>query len=479
MLAAIVSAGFGQSEAEAAERRVALIVGNSLYDHVETLANPVNDSIAMRDSLKSLGFEVFAGENMTLTEFQALIGAFKKAADGADTALVYFSGHGFQLRGVNYLVPRDAQLEDVGAIASETIRLDTLISEIQSPDRQTLIFLDACRNNPLPPEQRKDDGLAQVEAGNGVFVAFATQPGNISYDGRSKLSPFTKAITTHIGTPGQNISDLMINVRNDVERMTLHQQTPWDQSSLKRQVYFNGEAASGQTAAVSVAPPSQIAGLQQPGSEISPLERSTGVGTQNFDTLIGPTENVLVLPTVPGSPSNVILIPDAPIEIFGREDLVQGVQNEMARIGCYDEEVDGVWGEGSRQALVRYYQTKKLKLQDAEPTEFHYENLKRETGIVCVAPKPSYVPQVAKPARPGRPEADAPVRRTAARAGSAPAPKAISKPRRGAKASARPSNPPASRPAGRRAASAPQSQPAQSRPAQKTITNTRVLGAFR
>ncbi len=459
------------------KRKVALVIGNSVYQHTESLANPVNDSVAMRDALTRLGFEVFSGENVGISQFRKLVGDFKTAAETSETALVYFSGHGFQLRGLNYLVPSDAALKSEGSIGSETIRLDTLISDIQGSGRQTLVFLDACRNNPLPPSQRRDDGLAQIQAGNGVFVAFATQPGNISYDGRSQLSPFTKAIVNHIGTPGQNISDLMINVRNDVERMTLHQQTPWDQSSLKRQVYLGGEKeqpplAAGEAMA-SLAPGAA-------GSEISTLERSTGVAAgDDLDTLIGPSDNVLVLPTVPGQPSNVILLPDAPIEIFGREDLVQGVQSELARVGCYDDEVDGVWGGSSRDALVRYYQTKKLKLQDASPTEFHYDNLKREAGIVCVAPKPSYAPpqRVAKPDR-DKPAYNPPARRTA-KERDTPSRRSISKPARTANANeSKPRQ--SSRPSGRNPASQSRPAPAAAaEPKKKVITNTRVLGAFR
>lgn len=418
------------------ERRVALVVGNSHYSKIESLANPVNDSRAMHEALAKAGFKVFAGQDLTLSQFNSLVEDFKRAAEDADTALVYYSGHGFQLRGQNYLVPSDAKLETPAAINAETVRLDALIADLQDPARQTLIFLDACRNNPLPPSRRTNDGLAQVEAGNGVFVAFATQPGNISYDGRSKLSPFTKAITNHLGTPNLSVSDMMIRVRNDVERMTLHQQTPWDQSSLKRQFYFSGApAADDQTGQ------QEIAILDPASDELSSVQRSIDFG-ETVEPL-GEGSNVLVLPNAlgGGAPSNVILIPQAPLEIFGREDLVYAVQGELQRIGCYVGELDGVWSGESRQALTRYYATRKLRLQEAEPTEFHYDNLKREEGIVCKLPKPAT--PVVKP-----------------RAASNNPPRSSGK-------------------AKNRAAAPPRAAPQQPAARQKTITNARVLGSFR
>jgi hypothetical protein len=455
------------AEAAASGRRVALVIGNATYDHVESLANPANDSREMREKLGGLGFEIFGGDNLTRTQFLDLIARFKTAAQQADTAVVYYSGHGFQLRGLNYLVPRDAELKSPDAIATQTIRLDDLISGIEGPDRQTLVFLDACRNNPLPPGQRKDDGLAQVETGNGVFVAFATQPGNISYDGRTTLSPFTKAISSHIGTLGQSVSDMMIKVRNDVERMTLYQQTPWDQSSLRKQVYMNGVAPHQ--------PERSVAALdltQQPGNELSGAQRSTEMEAG------APDSGLIVMPNVvPGAPPSVILLPEAPIEIFGKEDLVYAVQTEMGRIGCYDGEPDGVWGGDSRDALVRYYQTKKLRLQDTEPTEFHLGNLRREQGTVCAPPPAAapYKPRTVERAKPGPREKPRPaITRQRAEPERRQASRPVQqRPRKEQNAASAP----------KRARSAarvkPRSPAAAPEPPANSLENSRVLGSFR
>lgn len=414
-------------------QRIALIIGNGRYQNVQTLANPTNDSIAMRGALEKLGFTIYGGDDLDLSELRSTIAEFRQAAEKADTVLFYYSGHAFQLRGRNYLVPVDAKLKAVSSIEAETVRLDWVIEELQDSRRQTLIFLDACRNNPLPPSQRTNDGLAQVEsAGNDLFVAFATQPGNISYDGNGKLSPFTKAIAKHISTPAQGISDLMIQVRNDVEKLTLGQQTPWEQTSLKKQFYFNPRSVQ--------LPNEKIASLDLgvPGSELSSTDRSAQINDDVSRALSGDQPNLITVPGIGNTSPNVIFLPEAPIELFGKEDLILGVQSELQRVGCYNGEPDGIWSDSSKDALGRYYKVRKTLRQEGEPNEFLLELLKRERGMVCLAPVVRR-PPIASVPRAERPKAS------------------------------------------RRASSETRSAPpvASAAPKARTITNTRVLGAFR
>lgn len=425
--------GILTAHAASDSRRIALVIGNGRYENVQTLANPTNDSVAMRTALEKLDFTIYGGDDLNLAGLRATIAEFRKAAATADTVLFYYSGHAFQLRGRNYLVPVDAKLKAASAIEAETVRLDWIIDELQDSKRQTLIFLDACRNNPLPPSQRTNDGLAQVESkGNDLFVAFATQPGNISYDGNGKLSPFTKAITKHISTPAQGIFDLMIQVRNDVEKLTLGQQTPWEQTSLKKQFYFNPRSVQ--------LPDERVASLDLgvPGSELSSIDRSAQINSDVSRALSSEQPNLITVPGIGNTSPNVIFLPEAPIELFGKEDLVLGVQSELQRVGCYNGEPDGIWSSSSKDALGRYYKVRKTLRQEEEPNDFLLELLKRERGIVCVAPV---------------------VRR----------PPAVSIPR-------------AERPRTSRRASSDEGGPApvtSVAPKARTITNTRVLGAFR
>jgi hypothetical protein len=385
------------------QKRIALIIGNADYRNVEKLVNPSNDAKGISDALRAQGFDIFPASNTTRAEFDRIFADFKAQSRTADVSLVYFSGHGFQLNGTNYLVPVDAHLNDRAKIVEETISLDKIIADVQSPDHQTLIFLDACRNNPLPGGGPVNAGLAQVTGGANVFIAFATQPGNISYDGVSSYSPFTKALLDHINTPGQDISNLMIKVRTDVEANTLGRQLPWDQSSLKKQFYFSPPADAGSN------DQTDIAMLNQPAAAGQGLTRRTDLG-QIIDPPAGRLE---VAPqggtSVPSevSPGGipdmgmnppVIYMPAAPAEIFGSEDLVWGLQQELQRLGCYTSDLDGVWGASSREALTRYYSNRNLKVTDTAPTQYHYDNLRREPSTVCV-----YVPprQAVAPARNG------------------------------------------------------------------------------
>lgn len=230
------------------KRRLALVVGNSDYESVQPLKNATQDANAIADALERLGFEVTTLENVDRDDFQSAVERFSTEAEGAEATLFYFAGHGFQLNGANYLVPSDAALQSREAIEQQTLRLDWVISQLQARNRQTLVFLDACRNNPLPPSVRGEahlDGLAQIETGSGTFVAFATQPGNVTYDGDGDNGYFADALLEHISEPGISISDMMIRVRNSVEEMTLHRQTPWDQSSLRSQFYFSPQGEGG------------------------------------------------------------------------------------------------------------------------------------------------------------------------------------------------------------------------------------------
>ena len=228
--------------APAHERRVALVIGNSHYENLEQLANPKNDERLISKTLNELGFEVTERRDLSFEEFADTVKEFSSTAQDAQTVLLYFAGHGFQFGGRNYLVPVDATLRDRNRFEKETLAVDDIISRLQRRNNQTLIFLDACRNNPMPAGAKTTsdrEGLAQIENGSGLFVAFATQPGNITRDGKGKNSPFAEALASYMPTPGISISDMMIRVRNTVEEKTFDSQTPWDQSSLRNQFYFN------------------------------------------------------------------------------------------------------------------------------------------------------------------------------------------------------------------------------------------------
>lgn len=242
-----------------AERRVAVVIGNSAYEHAPKLRNPRNDAVALVAKLQSAGFEVVEGYDL---DHSGMVETFKefgaKLAD-ADVALFFYAGHGIQVDGQNYLVPVNAQVRHEDEIAFELIGLNTVMRQMErGGDRIKLAFLDACRDNPfkdvLAPGGTRGavslgKGLGEMRAPRGTFIAFATEPDQVALDGDGGNSPFTTALIQHMGTPGASIQDMMIRVRRDVSNATGGKQTPWDSSSLMESFTFtptDAGSAAGQ-----------------------------------------------------------------------------------------------------------------------------------------------------------------------------------------------------------------------------------------
>src|SRR5207248_945365 len=172
-----------------ADRRVALVVGNAAYKNATTLRNPVNDATDVAGILKSLGFDVLLATNLDQQEFARTIDKFAHALDEADVGLFFYAGHGLQMNEINYLVSTNAKLESEFLLSSETIELDVIVRLMESKAAVNLVFLDACRNNPLAENLRRSltslkravnmgRGLARVEvSGRDTLVAFAAAPG--------------------------------------------------------------------------------------------------------------------------------------------------------------------------------------------------------------------------------------------------------------------------------------------------------------
>jgi hypothetical protein len=245
----LVLAGLGEA---AADKRVALVVGNSAYEHAPKLTNPRNDAEDMTARLKSLGFEVIGGTDLDRKALVEALISFGRAAETADVALFFYAGHGLQVGGQNYLVPTDGQVEYEAEVDISLVSLAGVIQQLERGSRTNVIFLDACRDNPFADKLAKSSnrsavslakGLGRVQAESGTFVAFSTQPDAVAADGSGRNSPFTTALLKHIAGPGQSISDVMISVRNDVIAETSGKQVPWDSSSLTDRFSFAPEAA--------------------------------------------------------------------------------------------------------------------------------------------------------------------------------------------------------------------------------------------
>ena len=172
--------------------------------------------------------------------------------------MLFYAGHGLQVTGHNYLVPVDAALASERDLDFEAVSLDFVLRqmEVGREGKTSIVFLDACRNNPLSRNLARSmgtrsaavgQGLAEVQTGVGTFIAYSTQPGNVALDGAGRNSPFTQALAAHVVEPGKNLTAIMIEVRNDVLKATEGRQVPWDHSALTSDFFFQGEpqAAAG------------------------------------------------------------------------------------------------------------------------------------------------------------------------------------------------------------------------------------------
>jgi hypothetical protein len=240
----------------AAQKRVALVIGNSAYVHAGALANPANDARAIAAALQEQGFEALLGLDLDKRNFDGKVRDFSRLMSGADAAVFFYAGHALQVLGRNYLVPIDGELKGERDIDFETIGVDFVLRqmELEREGKTNIVFLDACRDNPLARNLARSmgtrsasvgRGLAQVQAGVGTFIAYSTQPGNVAIDGEGSNSPFTAALSKAIKEPGRNLTAIMIDVRRMVLDATGGRQVPWDHSALTGDFYFHLASAPG------------------------------------------------------------------------------------------------------------------------------------------------------------------------------------------------------------------------------------------
>jgi formylglycine-generating enzyme required for sulfatase activity len=221
-----------------AEKRVALVIGNSSYQFVGRLPNPVNDAAAMAALFRSAGFDtVELHRDLINRDMRRAIGEFSDMARNSDIAVIYFAGHGVEVDGVNYLIPVDAALAHDFDVEGEALSLDSALKAIESARRLRLVILDACRNNPFVAKMKRSSrsvgrGLTPVEPMPDTLVAYAAKAGSIAGDGLDDHSPFTAALLKHIATPGLDIRLALGAVRDTVMATTTPRQEPFVYGSL-------------------------------------------------------------------------------------------------------------------------------------------------------------------------------------------------------------------------------------------------------
>lgn len=278
------------SGAWAQSNRIALVVGNSSYQHTPVLPNAATDAVKIAESLKGLGFSVNLVMELPERGMREAVRAFGREAQAADMAVVYYAGHGIEANGENWLIPVTANLNRERDLEYEAVSLSSVLSAVQGARQLRLVVLDACRNNPLaerlagagPRTRSISRGLARIEPTGNVLVAYSAKHGTIAEDGAAgALSPFADAFLKHVPTPGLDIRILMGRIRDQVVRVTEGRQEPFTYGSV------GGEAV------MLVAPPPQAASTAQGAAaalssdELAWLKASSANRLESYRTYLG------------------------------------------------------------------------------------------------------------------------------------------------------------------------------------------------
>src|SRR5690348_12952326 len=224
-----------------AEKRVALVIGNSAYKSAPRLANPVNDAALVGGMFRKAGFDnVDVKLDLNAADMRRSLREFASRTRDAEVAVIYYAGHGIELDGTNYLIPVDATLETDGDVLDETIALDRVLFAVESAKQLRLVILDACRDNPFAKTMKRTlasravgRGLAKIEPTSpNTMIAFAAKAGSTASDGDSKNSPYTAALIEHLPKPGLDLRRAFGFVRDDVLKVTGNKQEPYVYGSL-------------------------------------------------------------------------------------------------------------------------------------------------------------------------------------------------------------------------------------------------------
>jgi len=277
--------------AQEKESKVALVIGNTNYE-VGPLRNPINDANLMSNTLSGLGFEVIKVLDADKpTMVQAVRDFEARVVDSEGTALFYYSGHGLQVDGANYLVPVNADIKAEYEVESTCLRADRVLRMLEYHDNPlNIVILDACRNNPYTRSFRSmNRGLTQPTAApTGSIVAFSTAPNSVASDGTGSNGLYTQELVKAMLTPDLSIEDVFKITRRNVVRLSNEEQVPWENSSLLGDFYFLGEGETIEVAPI-VSPATFVeTELPEAKSELAEIPTRAidfGYGPDEFSTV--------------------------------------------------------------------------------------------------------------------------------------------------------------------------------------------------
>ena len=220
-------------------KRIALVIGNAKYN-IRPLQNPVNDADDVSKALKASGFDVLDLRNASLREMIEGARMFGDMLKSHDVGLVYYSGHGIEVKGRNYFIPVNADIKREDEVAYQSLDVGLILEKMATANKSVnIMIVDACRDDPFGRSFRSaSSGLAAVDAPKGSLIAFATSPGKVAADGDGRNSPYTKYLVRAMQQPNKKIEEVFKEVRRAVQAETKDQQTPWENTSLSGDFYF-------------------------------------------------------------------------------------------------------------------------------------------------------------------------------------------------------------------------------------------------
>src|SRR6266446_4059965 len=421
-----------------AEKRVALVVGNSAYQYTAALANPVHDADDMALALQEMGFEVIAENNLSKRSLEMAMARFGRAAQDADAVLFYYAGHGIQSRGLNYLMPVDARLEDEFSVNYELVRIEDMLFALSGTRGVKILILDACRNNPLADRLMlrainrdvvPSRGLARIEAPRGMVIAYATQSNQVAVDGIGRNSPFTKALLTEMERPGLEIATLFRRVAANVDRATGGRQLPELSISMSGEFYLNTRDTDVQAwaklrgssdrrqlsdfmaqypnspltsdvqerlaaldraeklrleEAARVQAEREKAERERMIMERAQRERLEALDRAEKDRVEGAAANLPATQVTSLPPTAPVQSPSRRPDVLSAGPLVQLIKKELKRLGCYAGRIDNDWSSSeTKSSVTRFVKYAHVSAEPQSPDIDFLNFVRNRPSRVC------------------------------------------------------------------------------------------------
>jgi len=389
-----------------AERRVALVIGNSNYESVERLPNPARDAAAVAKLFEDAKFDsVDIKFNLGVLDFKRTIRKFENDADRADVAVIYYAGHGLEINGNNYLIPVDAKLANDRDVEDEAVLLNRVVASAAGSNKFSLIILDACRDNPFKAGMKEDRkansgeiltlGSIDLSGVADTLTAYAAKVGSTAEGGAGDHSPFTTALLNNLTVPGLDVRMAFGRIRNEVMAATGGRQEPFVYGSLGNDNYALVPTPATQEASTAEmkADFDFISSINTKRAwEVYLSRYSTGPYADRARQQLASLANEIP-PQPPvtsqGNPSVTSVDPSGNAEAAKRAaslpnsfELVRAAQGQLARLGCFSGRMDGNL-ISTKSALAHYLLVKGQPTNNPDVTEGLVADLTRQTDRVC------------------------------------------------------------------------------------------------